>query len=516
MYHFINLLIWLTLSVQSCNNYSKKEKDPLKLNIEYNNSIKPIAPLLHGASTSSMYWQTNARDEKFFSIVDSLHLNVLRWPGGTQAQFYHWNKPGYGFNFDEIKKIHPGYANSLKNQKAYVDENTSSRRYIDDFIQLAKSTKSEVLLCANVLTATDAETIDLLKFLQSNQIKIAGVELGNENYLPTIRGVFNSDVNQYIKRVEQLANKIKTLYPDMPVAVCAAPIRDIADENPAAGTEAAFFKDWNLQLAKHNFYDAVVLHYYFPIDCSGSLESDFICAAQQVDDIAHRILPESLNQYQNIFGSNKKFWITEWNIATKKTNGRFGNTMLQGIFIQRFYDALHAYNASHSNQINMATYQTLAGDIIGSCMIMDKTNRESYNDPQANPYIRRMAYYNHWLNGPLYQASYSYCNVMLNRNDVEISAYYNPSDKKLLISFSNSGAETVPLSEVLFDQKNIDGNTPVKINSIQSSALYDGFGNNKADGNMAQRQIPQLVQKTDALKNISISKYSFGYLQLSL
>ncbi len=514
MFHLLNLLLWLTLAVQSCNNEAHKEKEPLKISIESIHNTLTIEPMLHGASTSSLYWQTHARDEPFFYLADSLHLNVLRWPGGTQAQFYHWDRAGYGFNFEEIKKIHPGYANSLKNQKAYVDEKTTQRRYIDDFVQLAKRTKASVLVCANILTASDEETIELLKFLYANQIKVAGVELGNENYLPTIRGVFDNDVMRYIKRAEQLTVKIKKLYPTMPVAVCAAPIRDIADENPPEGSEAAFFKDWNLQLAKYNFYDAVVLHYYFPINCTGTLESDFKCAALEIRNIISNLFPESMRQYKTIFGNDKKFWITEWNIATKNTKGRFGNTMLQGMFIQGFYDAMNTYNVSNGNQINIATYQTLAGDVIGTCMIMDKTNRENYSDPGADPYIRRIAYYTHIQNQIVFQDKISYCNTTGTRKEIQLYSYYDVNQHTLMIRFINSSDETIPLSAIQFNGNNLDTNTSVESYTMQSSALYDGYGYNKADGELALRTIPKLAHKTESLKNISISKYSFGYLQL--
>jgi hypothetical protein len=463
-----------------------------------------------------MYWQTDAVSNKFVSLVDSLKPNILRWPGGTLAQFYHWDKPGYGFIFEEIKNIHPAYAQSLKNQKAYVDDKINSRRYIDDFIELTLQTHASVLVCANLVTATDDETIQLLNFLTSKHIKIAGVELGNEIYLPKMRVAFDNDVKKYLKRAEQLSIKIKKLYPHLDVAVCAAPIRDLADENPPQGSEAAFFKEWNLELAKYNFYDAVVLHYYFPIPCSGSIDADFNCALQEINNCTSHILPESLNQYEKIFGAEKKIWITEWNIATKNTNGRFGNTMLQSFFIDQFYHTINSYNASHNNRIQIATYQTLAGDIYGTCMIMDKSLKETFTDTAANPYIRKTSYFNHLLLRNLYKNDFMVCTVQSNRKNLPLHAYYSKSMGSLFLYFIQDDEDAINIKELSINGKNFSLENNAKLYAIQSEQLWDGFGLNKADGKLQNRKTPQYIEKTESLKNITISKYSYGYLQLKL
>lgn len=520
MIAYLNVLLYLFLYLPSCTNNkkhtadSKGNNDPLDIEITYNTQAPEVEPLLYGTSTSSMYWQTNPNTPAFATLVDSLHMNVMRWPGGTLAQFYHWDKPGYGLIQTEISALHSSYANSLKNQNAYVDEKSSTRRYIDDFVLLAQKSNAQVLVCANLVTASDEENIALLDFLTEKNIKLCGVELGNELYLPRMRGVFNDDVQQYINRSKTLTEKIKKKYPSLPVAVCAAPIRDIADENPPAGSEAAFFSNWNQKLSKQQYYDAVILHYYFPIPCDGTLQDVFACATGELNDITGKDFRTGIDMYRNTFGS-KPFWITEWNIATKATQGRYGNTLLQNFFITRFYDAMNAVNAKYPGQIGLATYQTLAGDVYGSCMIMDKNKRETYTDTLANPYIRKMPYYAHQLIRHRYTGKMIYCDVKSNRSDIYLSAYYNKTTGAIELHIEHIGKEPMRINSILVNGKAISTSGVVSGLMMHAPSLYAGYGLNKADIELSNHEIPKFLNISDVLKNITISKYSYGYLQLN-
>ncbi len=514
MFLYPNLLLYFLITFSSCVQ-QKGKTEPLNLTINYSDNANSVEPLLFGSSTSSMYWQSDSRSDKFISLVDSLQLKVLRWPGGTLAQFYHWNKPGYGLSQNEIKAIHAPYANSLKNQNAYVDDKSFTRRYVDDFVLFAQKTHSQVLVCANLVTASDEENLALLDFFQSKNIIVCGVELGNELYLPMMRGVFSNDVQKYITRSKTLAEKIKKKYPSMPLAVCGAPIRDIADENPPEGSEAAFFSDWNQQLAKQTFYDAVVLHYYFPVKCSGTVSSVFNCAYNEVQNIITKTFPTTIEMYRNTFG-NKRFWITEWNFATKATQGRYGNTLLQNMFISRFYDAINTVNLKFANQITMATYQTLAGDVYGTCMIMDKNKRETFTDKSADPYIRKSSYFAHIMMKNIFNNSMIMCEVKSNSSDVYCSAYYDKSSGKITLHYQNTGTEPFKINSITVNGKSISMQSLVNGTYLQSENLYDGFGLNKADGEMTNRNTPNIVSIQDEIKNINISKYSYGYLQITL
>ncbi len=516
MFGYLNFMLYLLLAIPACIQNQNKNSTPLNISISIPEQGVPIEPLVYGVSTSSMYWQTDATTTKFTSLVDSLHMNVLRWPGGTLAQFYHWNKAGYGLNQGEIKSIHPGYAENLQKQNAYVDEKSNSTHYIDDFVSLALQSHSKVLVCANLVTADDNETISLLKYFKSKNVPVCGVELGNELYLPRMRGVFNNDVRQYIARAKALVQKIKQEYPNMPVAVCGAPIRDIADENPPSGSEAAYFADWNQQLAKENFYDAVVLHFYFPLDCSGSVNSMFDCALDEIQNITGYTFPTSINMYRDVFGKSRSFWITEWNLATKSTEGRYGNTLLLNMFISRFYDAINVINNKNEHQITIATYQTLAGDIYGTCMIMDKTERETYTDLAADPYIRKTPYYAHQLIQPIFNSNTILCDVKSNKKDLYCTAYYDRLTKKLTIYFQNTSNEPFKINSLTVNDKSIPMQTNTTIHCLQSSNLYDGFGINKADGKLNNQGTPTVLMLKSSLNSINISNYSCGYLQVPL
>jgi len=106
------------------------------------------------------------------TLFDQLSPDVLRFPGGTLANKYHFSKPGYGFSNADFKR---------------------SENYIVDFVKLVKTLKKEpkVIYVYNMFDhfkgANEAELIkenfDALQYLINNGINVVAVELGNEFYL---------------------------------------------------------------------------------------------------------------------------------------------------------------------------------------------------------------------------------------------------------------------------------------------------------------------------------------------
>jgi len=163
---------------------ARTEARAITINVDTSNP-KNCEPLLYGFSTAAMYWQIDAVNDTFINAVAALRPKVLRFPGGTLAEFFHWDKPGYGLDYDEVKKHNVAYAESLKEQNAF--EARRGARYVDDFTALAKRLNADVLVCANMLTGTVQEMTSLLQHFKQNDVNVIGVELGNEMYLPKLQ-----------------------------------------------------------------------------------------------------------------------------------------------------------------------------------------------------------------------------------------------------------------------------------------------------------------------------------------
>jgi hypothetical protein len=106
------------------------------------------------------------------ALFDQLAPDILRFPGGTIANKYHYSKPGYGFSSADLKR---------------------SENYIVDFVKLVKGLKTQpkVIYVYNMFDhfkgANEAELIkenfDALQYLINNGVNVVAVELGNEFYL---------------------------------------------------------------------------------------------------------------------------------------------------------------------------------------------------------------------------------------------------------------------------------------------------------------------------------------------
>ena len=61
---------------------------------------------IFGFATSNTFTYCSITDTVFSNKVRAINPQVLRFPGGTIGNFYHFGKLGYGFDFNEIDKYH--------------------------------------------------------------------------------------------------------------------------------------------------------------------------------------------------------------------------------------------------------------------------------------------------------------------------------------------------------------------------------------------------------------------------
>lgn len=174
-----------------------------------------------GCAFGTAITNTNERPDCLTQFMD-LKPKLLRFPGGTISQFSHplCNLPGqqqgYGFKPSEILQFFNGYyVNDSEpyNQNDYNEKiskwqglttknSFATTRYIDDFINLVHAMENEnpdvpvkVIYVANILTGTTQELIDILQLFKTNNITIAGIELGNE--MTSYPRIFESGTQYY-------------------------------------------------------------------------------------------------------------------------------------------------------------------------------------------------------------------------------------------------------------------------------------------------------------------------------
>ncbi|MCP4123469.1 MAG: hypothetical protein GY751_17100 [Bacteroidetes bacterium] len=228
-------------------------------------------------------------------IVDVLNPQIIRWPGGITAQYYHFNGNGYGFRSDEVKGTE--YAGNAERLQDFLDVN-----FIELFMSMAKGRK--VIYVANLLTGTLEENLQAINYLKQGGADVIGVELGNEFYFSKMTPA------DYLKRAQPYIDAIQ----DIKLAVHMAP--DFGKKN----------QNWNMSVSKADV-EAFVIHEYnrkVKNDCKQfSGDAFYECAIQKTNEFAGNYIQSLIRNYKRKYG-NKEIWLTEWNLAPRTPGDVYG------------------------------------------------------------------------------------------------------------------------------------------------------------------------------------------------
>ena len=325
-----------------------------------------------GFATSNTFTYFNVLDTSFIHQVNKLNPQILRFPGGAVGNFYHFNKSGYGFDFNQIDQYHDGkFPKRSRGLESARKKNKHQHDYIYDFIELAKQTNAKAVLVANPFNHNDNDIILMIKKLQENNIEVVGVELGSElsNRSYFLKGY---TIDDYILFAQRCSRLIKINFPDVKIAVVAAPL---------GKKKGHRHNIWNKKLSTLNFYDAIIIHSYAQVIKGKALDGqmmfeeieknnkkeEFQIYKDRIISYFNNYYPNEIQQYSNIY--NKPIWVTEWNLHISKTTG---NTLLQSLFVAQYI--LEVFTNSKLSSIELTTYHNLAGrDISGS---MFRNNKE--------------------------------------------------------------------------------------------------------------------------------------------
>jgi len=280
-------------------------------------------------------------------VLKKEQAGVLRFPGGTTANFYHPNLPGYGFRNEDLAllkesgvKEHMGKVVQAEGRilkKHGIDEN-----FIYAFTKLVETTDHQVLYVANLLSGTLEETLSVLNTFKRAGIRVSGVELGNEYYLKAYEERFAS-VRDYIDLAKVFAAGIRKEHPDVPISLVAAPTADIKSISQRE-------VEWNKALAGLDFFEAVSVHFYPRSDRMIKL-SPSPCTIEEAIEMGFNRPRKALRDLEQTF-EGKELWLTEWNVAAapKWCNNSIAHAFFTGLFQE---------SLSESKQLNVSIYHTL-------------------------------------------------------------------------------------------------------------------------------------------------------------
>ncbi|MFZ1687982.1 MAG: hypothetical protein WAU70_11200 [Flavobacteriales bacterium] len=318
-----------------------------------------LHPPLWGYNAANLFNNANGTEPALQSMLNNMGTRVLRFPGGTLANFYHPDGKGYGLRASDVELVkgsnmYKSMGKSVEKESAALASRSMDADPLEGMIKLAKATGIQVLYVANIFSGSDAEVIGALKRIRDGGAGIAGVELGNEHYLRAYKSKF-PDVGSYLKRAEQAAKAIRAEFPKVPLGIVVAPPPELKG---AQGDNAERLDEWNASAAGCGFADAIVLHTYaFPKGCKEEAQGAelFTCMNTASIDYATRKLPNALRELSGLSSGRKPVWITEWNMHDVFEH--FGNTLLQGLFAADLMFAM-----SSSSGVSISTCHNLLAD----------------------------------------------------------------------------------------------------------------------------------------------------------
>lgn len=336
-------------------------------------TAQEIQKNIFGFATSNTFTYCSITDTVFSNKVRAINPQVLRFPGGTIGNFYHFGKSGYGFDFNEIDKYHAGkFPKRARGLERSRKKNKHQHDYINDFIALVKKTNAKAILVANPFAEHDDDIISMIQKLNENSIEVVGVELGNElsNRSYFLKGY---NIDDYIVFSKRCSNNIKKKFPEIKIAIVAAPL---------GKPKGHRHNIWNNKLSALNFYDAIIVHSYAKVIKGKHLDGQMVSEeeerknkTEQFRIYKDRVLDyfksgysSEIKSYSNIF--NKPIWVTEWNLQMSQTTG---NTLLQSLFVAQYL--LEVFSNPKLSNIELTTFHNLAGrDFSGS--IFRSTNKK--------------------------------------------------------------------------------------------------------------------------------------------
>ena len=317
----ILMILFLCFGCQT----QKSLPDTLSLEIDTRNG-QPLRQALYGFNSNMISGDYGYLDADFIALTKALAPKVLRFPGGTVGNFYHW-EPGGFFENEMASTLNTKLNKRNKQNYVKLQRRRSGKILFDDFMHLCNTLNITPIVVVNLWTGSPEESAAWVRYAKNRGYQVTHWELGNEYYLPHYFNKYPT-VNAYIAEAKKHAAAMKAVDPDIKVSVCATPIA-FHKEGWLVKTQQ---RKWDEGLAADtSFYDAYTVHVY----------AYKAVRKKEIEEMRgylmgwiHFGVADAIDYYEKLF-PNKEMWVTEWNIANPAN--RVANTQLHAMYVGDFF-----------------------------------------------------------------------------------------------------------------------------------------------------------------------------------
>ena len=308
---WLNFFVVASLLLMSGCSWQKKTENksllaqPSTINASVSSVSRPLPENYACFNVNSLLvksWQ----NPEFWQAVKQLHPQLLRIPGGTESNYWDWQKGGLVNN---VREAMAGYPIQFRNK----DIRYSASKLEDIQVGL-KETNTSPIFVLNLATSTLESQLEMLRTARDLGIPIKYIELGNELYInvPNYRRAFPTSAD-YAKTASEWIAAIKQEFPTAEVALIGVAAKP-KDSNRR--------RNWLKNLLPSAMYqaDAVTLHIYKGHGLDSQIEPNSSYPFFSPEEVP-LILGQPFRGWHNLQNNdqlklipdNKQIWITEYN-----------------------------------------------------------------------------------------------------------------------------------------------------------------------------------------------------------
>jgi hypothetical protein len=195
-------------------------------------------------------------NQRFLDSLKTLHLEIIRYPGGTESQYFDWQT---GRSLPAVL-----WSNGSLLNHSYIGTVPHVSYPLSELLYFYQQTGIKPIFCLNLLTKNLNNQIQLLQTADALGIPVEYIELGNELYFTA-----QDFVNKYPNPIDYVLDiknnwipQISNLFPQAKIAVIGG-YNGLTDLH--GNSIPARISSWNDNVFNQNLSaNAITFHYYFP------------------------------------------------------------------------------------------------------------------------------------------------------------------------------------------------------------------------------------------------------------
>ena len=285
------------------------------------NSSRPASGVSLGFNVNALFWESHYSDPALLAAVRTLSSPVLRVPGGTEADYYDWDK-GRPVDACRYGPCRTWDAATLVPPGLFQRFGSFSRGTTDAFVTLAREVNGSPLFVANTVTASVEDNLRWLAAARNAGSSIQRVELANEPYFGRVEGTDNNErlfptAASHVAVTRTLATAIRRQSPTAVLAYPAfVPRVNVATGSLEAGHDERMLT-WTqraLDAGIAQDVDAFALHFYPRLPGrQGATDSAYLAVLAEYP-AAYWRATLATPQWATL-PPDKRLWITELNAS---------------------------------------------------------------------------------------------------------------------------------------------------------------------------------------------------------